>query len=97
MMNMAKYMADYRQKNKDKLQEYSRKYYRAYRKGKKYSAKDHKSLAEDALKDALFNLKEYRNEQIDNEGIIPTLFELIKDLSTIADKFNKLTTEEDFL
>lgn len=94
---MNEYMSQYREKNKEKLKAYSRKYYRAYRRGTKYSVRNHKGLFEESVKDALLNLREYRNQQMDNEGILPELFELIKDLSAIADRFHKLTTEEDFL
>jgi hypothetical protein len=87
-------MSEYRKKNEDKLKAYARKYYAKYNKGEKYSSKDHKGIAKSSLNDAILHLHEYNDA---NLGIIPGLFELIKDLGAIADKFNKLTTEEDFL
>jgi hypothetical protein len=94
------YMAQYREKNKGRLQAYARKYYKAYRKGEKYSIKDRKGIAKKSITETISILNEYRDFEMDidaNSGLIPALFQLIKDLSTIADRFNELTAEEDFL
>ena len=89
----AEYMKNYRKKNEARLKEYARKYYAKYNKGEKYSIKDHKGIVKSSLSDAVTHMNEYNDI---NLGIIPGLLDLIKDLSAIADRFNKLTTE-DFL
>ena len=92
------YEKQYRAKNAKRLRYYRNAYMRAYRKGEKYSNKDKKEVTINALRCAILSLNEYRNEQVDaDNGFIYDLYELAKQLNSLADRFEELTTKEDFL
>ena len=92
------YEKQYRVRNAERLRDYRNAYMRAYRRGEKYSSRDKKEEARKALRRALLSLNEYRNEQIDaDNGFISDLYELVKQLNNLADRFEELTTKEDFL
>ena len=96
-MTSAEYMAEYRAKNKEKLQAYARKYYAAYRKGDRYSSKDRKEVVKNIVNELILALNEYIYSEKDsklNSELISTSFDIKKQLNDYADK---LAIEEDFL
>ena len=96
-MTSAEYMAEYRAKNKEKLQAYARRYYAAYRKGGKYSNKDRKEVVKNIVNELILALNEYIYSEKDsklNSGLISASFDIKKQLNDYADK---LAIEEDFL
>jgi hypothetical protein len=92
------YEKQYRAKNAERLKYYRNAYMRAYRKGEKYSSKDKKEATIKALRCAILSFNEYRKEQVDTDnGFISDLYELAKQLNNLTDRFEELTTKEDFL